>query len=173
MKSFIPFLTVAALLLIAACAQPPEYPIEPQLEFISMTKNSMRQGNGTEDTTLITLGFTDGDGDIGNFKEGESNLVADLFLRDLRFPEAIAEQFTIPFVPELGTNNGISGEITFRLLTTCCIFPDWVTDASAPCQPSLQYPADTLVYEIYIMDRAGHESNSVFTDPIILRCEQL
>jgi hypothetical protein len=99
MKSYLPFLSIAAFLLIAACAQPPEYPIEPQLEFISLSKTSMRQGNGTEDTTLVTLGFTDGDGDIGNFKEGESNLVADLFLRDLRFPKRSPSSLPFPLFP--------------------------------------------------------------------------
>lgn len=74
-------------------------------------------------------------------------------------------------MPELGTTNGISGEITFRLLTTCCVFPEWVTDVQSPCDPSMQYPVDTLRYEIYIRDRAGHESNRIETEDIYLLCQ--
>jgi hypothetical protein len=135
-----------------------------------MTKNTLLQGFGPEDTTLITISFTDGDGDIGNFRSGSSEIEADLFFIDLR--DGFNNKFTVPFVPEQGTSNGISGEIIVRMLTTCCNYPSFVTDVEAPCDgPSLQYPRDTLVYEIYMMDRAGNESNRITTEPIILLCQ--
>ncbi len=156
-------------LLLAGCTNPPEYPIEPQIEYLSMSKSVMLQGQGTEDTTYITFAFTDGDGDLGHFQEGGGNETLDIFLTDLR-TGAQAESFILPFVPELGAGNGISGEITVRMLTTCCIYPPWVTDA-LPCESSQQYPVDTLQYEIYIVDRAGHESNRIRTDFIYLQCQ--
>ncbi len=163
------FLFVTALCL-TACIRPPDYPVEPHIEYVSMSKTGMLQGQGPEDTTYVTISFTDGDGDLGHFKEGSEEQVLDLFLTDLR-TGAQSESFIIPFVPELGSGNGISGEITIRLLTTCCIFPPYVTDAAAPCDPSQQYPVDTLRYEIYLMDRAGHESNRVQTEDIYLFCD--
>lgn len=163
---------IAAFLLLtwASCTQPPDYPIEPVIQYERVTKNTMIQGDGTEDQTWITISFTDGDGDLGFFKQGSTQVETDLFIRDLRL-NAVTEKFTIPFVPELGAANGISGEINFRLYTTCCIFPEWVTGQPAPCDTSPEYPMDTVQYEIYIKDRAGHESNRVVTEPIYLICQ--
>jgi hypothetical protein len=157
------------LALSTSCVQPPDYPIEPVIEYLGVSKNILRQGQGLEDTVFVTIGFTDGDGDIGNFSQGSGQVTLDLFFTDKR-TGTTSETFSMPFVPELGVTNGISGEITARLFTTCCIFPPWVSDAAAPCQPSQQYPMDTLIYEIYIKDRAGNESNRIETEPLLLRC---
>ncbi|MCB9284228.1 MAG: hypothetical protein H6563_09165 [Lewinellaceae bacterium] len=165
------FLNAGFILLgLASCTQPPDYPIEPVIEFQRLTKNTLIQGDGTEDETWVTISFTDGDGDIGFFQEGSNQVETDLFIRDLRL-DVVTEKFTIPFIPELGTTNGISGEITFRMYTTCCIFPDWVPGQPAPCDVSPDYPVDTVRYEIYIKDRAGHESNHIQTEPIYLLCQ--
>ena len=165
------FVNVLIILLgFASCTQPPEYPIEPVIQYERTTKNTMIQGDGTEDETWMTISFTDGDGDIGFFKEGSTQVETDLFIRDLRL-DAVTEKFTIPFIPELGTTNGISGEITFRMYTTCCIFPEWVPGQPAPCDVSADYLIDTVRYEIYIKDRAGHESNRIQTEPIYLICQ--
>jgi hypothetical protein len=164
------FLLVLPLLIVSGCIQPPDYPIEPEIEFISLSKTTLISGKDNEDETLLTIAFTDGDGDIGNFKpDGTSEL--DMFLIDSRTGD-FDEKFSIPFVPELGASNGISGEVYARIFTTCCIYPDFVTDAPTGCDPSEQYPVDTLIYEIYIMDRAGNESNHVFSDPIYILCNQ-
>ncbi|MBR9922826.1 MAG: hypothetical protein GYB31_18520 [Bacteroidetes bacterium] len=153
-----------------ACIQPPDYPPEPEIEFISLSKTTMISGKSNEDQTLLTIAFTDGDGDIGNFQtDGTSEL--DMFLIDNRTGD-FAEKYSIPFVPEQGASNGISGEVYATLYNTCCIYPPFVTDAATGCDPSQQYLVDTLIYEIYIMDRAGNESNHVFTDPIYLLCDQ-
>jgi hypothetical protein len=163
------FPLIAVIVTFSACVQPPEYPIEPAIEFVGFSKNTMLQGNGQQDQTTVTISFTDGDGDIGFFQEGNPNIQTDLYVRDSRL-ESTATQYTIPFVPELGSSNGISGEISFRLFTTCCIYPDWVPDQPDPCDTSAFYKIDTLQYEIYMLDRAGNESNRIFTEPMYLIC---
>lgn len=169
MKYFSYFLGISLLgFFVWSCTQPPEYPIEPVIDFVNLSKSEMKQGRFGEDTTYVTISFTDGDGDIGHFKEGSQQVEADLFLTDLR-TTAQSEQFSVWFIPELGSSNGISGEITFRLLTTCCIYPP--NSNFEPCEPSAVYPVDTLVYEIYLVDRAGNESNRIQTDPIFLQCQ--
>ena len=75
--------------------------------------------------------------------------------------------FKIPFIGEQGVGKGISGEISIVLPTTCCTYPNGVP----PCQPSELFPRDTLTYDLYIIDRAGNESNRITTEPIYLRCE--
>jgi hypothetical protein len=76
-----------------------------------------------------------------------------------------------PLVPELGASNGIKGEITIRLLTTCCFYPDsLLLDI---CEDELaSMPYDQVIYEIFIKDRAGHESNVVRTEPIFIKCSE-
>ncbi len=152
-------------LFVWACASPPDYPIEPVIEYIGMTKNVMKRGLGPEDTTFVTIAFTDGDGDLGDEESDSLNL----FVTDLR-TGILENQYRIPFLPDLGSANGIRGEITFRLFTTCCIFPPEL--GLDPCfDTSPEYPMDTVRYSIYIVDRAGHKSNVVETEPIFILCQ--
>lgn len=147
--------------MLGACIAAPEYPIEPAITFKQLSKNTMKQGAFNNDSLLLTFAFTDGDGDIGREDS------ASLFLTDLRsgFGEPT---FKLPFVPESGAGNGISGEAYIAIYTTCCYYPD----GSPPCQPNPDYPTDTLEYEFYIVDRAGHKSNVARTGPIVLQCNQ-
>jgi hypothetical protein len=146
------------LVAFATCISPPDYPIEPQITFFYMTKNIMRQGYGSEDSVYITLSFTDGDGDLG------SKDSLNVFITDKRSNKPIEQTYRIPFVPEAGAKNGISGEIRFLMYTTCCL-------SLEPCRLPPPRATDTLVYEIYIKDRAGHKSNMVLTNPIQLQCK--
>ena len=153
---------LAALSLFFSCATPPDYPIEPHIEYLHISKDTLRRGAMQEDTTFVTFSFTDGDGDIGNQD------TIDLFVTDTR-TGVTESQFRVPEVPELGASNGIKGEITFRLFTTCCIFPPELgLDPCNGTSPSFRY--DNVVYEFYLKDRAGHESNRVKTDPVYIRC---
>jgi hypothetical protein len=153
---------LAAFSMLYSCATPPNYPIEPYIEYLGMSKDTLRRGAMQEDTTFVTFSFTDGDGDIGN-KD-----TIDLFVTDLR-TGVTESQFRVPEVPELGASNGIKGEITFRLFTTCCIFPpDLGLDPCNGTSPQFRY--DKVVYEFYLRDRAGHESNRVQTDTVYIRC---
>ncbi len=145
----------------ATCIRPPDYPIEPQITFVGMTKTTMRQGFGSEDSVYYTLSFTDGDGDLGGIS-GKDSL--NVFITDRRSNKPVEQTFRIPFVPEAGAKNGISGEIRFLMFTTCCL-------SLEPCIATPSRPTDTLSYDIYIKDRAGHKSNVVQTKPIILLCK--
>lgn len=121
----------------------------------------MSQDQFNTDSLLITIHFTDGDGDIGT-EEG----TFDLFITDTR-DNFMPPAYRLPKVPEQGTGNGISGEISFVLFTTCCFFPD----GQDPCTVNPTYPTDTISYLIYIRDRAGHTSNMIETPPIVLLCD--
>ncbi len=156
---------IAALALLHACTQPPEYPVEPVIEYLSVSKNVMREGKFQEDTLFVTIGFTDGDGDIGH--ENADNTI-DLYVTDLR-TGITDNSYKVPYVPELGSGNGISGTITFQLYSTCCIFDD---PGYVPCEDVAPQPTDTVRYEIYLIDRAGNVSNTVQTEPIIIQCRQ-
>lgn len=143
-----------------SCLKAPEYPDEPVIDFISLSKNVVKQSQFNEDSTYITFSFTDGDGDLGD------NDSVNIFLTDQR-TKINPTLFKIPFLSQSAGAKGISGEIKLRVYSECCIYPNGET----PCYPSTTYPTDTLVYSIYIKDRAGHTSNIIYTPPIILLCQ--
>jgi len=148
------FYILLFLVVSFSCTQPPDYPTEPVIEFNSLNKTLVQAG--VDEDLFLVINYTDGDGDLGAMNDS-----LDIYLNDLRVIDAnVPITFKLPFVPVQGTGNGISGEITLKLPATGCIFPD----------NSPMGPIDTLVYEVYIIDRAGNESNRVLTDEIIVDC---
>lgn len=153
---------------VLACQTPPDYPDEPVIEFVRMSKNTIEQGTGAADTIRVTFSFTDGDGDLGRSEDSDQ---LDIFLTDLRTGTP-ADNYRIPEIPPLGASNGIRGEVTFNLFQTCCIFPQGIP---LPCEPNpansiTDFPQDTVVYELFIVDRAGNESNRIRTEAIFVQC---
>lgn len=147
--------------ILVSCTQPPDYPPEPVIEFSRLSRNFMDQGTGLEDSLIVTFSYTDGDGDLGSMNDS-----LDVFFTDIRI-DVIEIPYKLPFVPLQGTGNGISGEISIQIPTSCCIFPN---NVPPPCNTLASFPQDTLVYEIYIKDRAGNESNRILTSDILLNC---
>jgi len=153
------------LLLFAACTQPPDYPDEPVIAFERFNFNRFQQGDPTQNL-ILTISFTDGDGDIGDLNN-ERNVQ----FMDLRDSSSFIS-FSVPAIPEQGASNGVSGEIdmSINVSNICCIHP--FRDA-IPCIDSFDdYPNDTLIYEIQIFDRSGNPSNIIRTDPLFLNCRQ-
>ncbi|MBP7185073.1 MAG: hypothetical protein KBA06_06165 [Saprospiraceae bacterium] len=147
------------MIMFYACTTNPDFPNEPHLEYVSLSKNTIKQSILFNDTIQLKMTFTDGDGDLG------SDDSLSLFITDTRDQQMIPA-YKIPFIPPQGSGNGISGELFVNLPPTCCIYED----GSLPCSPNPNEPTDTLTYEIYIKDRAGNSSNKVTTDPIYLQC---
>jgi hypothetical protein len=141
----------------------PNFPIEPFIEFTSQSKDTLVQGQFQEDSMTVVFRFEDGDGDIGRTDQEPDNNV---FFIDER-TGIVESTFGIPAIPQEGAGNGVEGEVRIVLYSTCCLYPD----QSQPCIPHPQYPLDTIQYRIYITDRAGHKSNEILTEMIILRCE--
>ena len=144
------------------CIDTPNYPNEPFIEFIDVSKDTLDQGIFMEDSLLVRFNFQDGDGDLGrNDQDPENNI----FFIDER-TGTLDNTFGIPAIPQEGAGNGVEGEIRIVLFSTCCIY----TDGEDPCMPHPTVQFDTVQYRIYIKDRAGHTSNEILTTPIILRC---
>lgn len=156
-------LNFLAILAFGACNRAPDFPDEPVISFGFIQNDTIRQA---VDSAFVTINFTDGDGDIGFFENEE-----DIFLIDTREGQngAVTKLF-MPMAPELGAENGIQGEIRFPI-TTCCVPPPGL----AGCQPvGDEFPdfqQDVVIYEMYIRDRAGNESNRITLDPIYLLCD--
>ncbi|MEQ8704047.1 MAG: hypothetical protein RIC19_09015 [Phaeodactylibacter sp.] len=165
MKTTVLVLLLGLGLALFSCVQPPDYPIEPELEYIGFNTLTFPQGGaGTpNDTLILTFAFTDGDGDIGY-----SDNTIDIFLTDSR--TGFEEIRKLPVIPEEGVGNGISGEITLRFPNQpsqiCCLYPD----SSQGCAPNPQFPTDTFSYTVQIMDQAGNLSNIIRTETVTLLC---
>jgi hypothetical protein len=143
----------------SSCLTPPEYPDEPKIAFVSMQKDTVRQGL---DSNLITISFEDGDGDIG------SDSINNLFLTDSRlFPNGTRVQtFKTPVIPSQGIGNGVSGkiEIIIEPTSSCC-------RTIPPCQPEAGAPMETAIYTMYLEDRAGNVSNVIELPPLHFICD--
>jgi hypothetical protein len=159
-RAFYPLVFLSLILSgVFSCAKAPDFPKEPIIEFVQISSTSFFQATVQPDTIIIVFSFTDGDGDLGD----NDNL--NIFLTDSRIPNT-PQQFRMPFIPLEGVGNGISGEVSMKLATSCCIYPD----LTPPCQQNIQFPSNTLYYSIQIKDRAGNLSNSIRTPDLTMIC---
>lgn len=107
------------------------------------------------DTCFIEFGLTDGDGDIGN------DSVSGIYLKDSRYE---SQGFVKTEFPQIDPTiedpkKGLQG--------TCIFYP---VPQPTPRLDSLHKAVgDTLSYELYITDRAGHTSNHITTHALIVR----
>ena len=134
--------------MLASCDDSPVFPLTPEIFFQSISPEQATQF--TTDEISLTIRYQDGDGDLG-FEGVEK--IANLFVRDTRLafdgnPAAVTA-FSIPSLTPDTRKPSIQGEITITMLT-----PPW--------EPS----EEPLVFEVYMVDRAGNVSNSILTSPI-------
>lgn len=166
-------LLLFAILFSQCEKEPPSHPIEPAIEFKSVSANYVQE----YDTVRIAISFTDGDADLGassndkpQFHSEPCDLYSDtsffkdnywsLILLDQR--DSCLEAKSLPYVEAKGKYPSISGEIEFTTSALSCKVRD--------CSPLPGCPDDTLVYTVFIKDRAGHLSNGAVSTPIIINC---
>lgn len=136
------------LFLLVACKQEPVvFSVVPQIEFIKIEPRQVPEYG----TLAVTIRYRDGDGDLG----GQPNGTSDLFLVDLRdstrFPSGYdgVLRYNMPRFYE-GPSQSIQGTIEITVPGVVRLDP--------------RLPAEPLVFEIYLLDRAGHRSNTARTD---------
>ena len=144
MKLKLTIIFAVSFLGITACFKTPEYPIEPVIKFVSY---STVQPYIIPDTGNIRISFTDGDGDLGKLRNNDSG------------------SLSRPIIPQKGTTKAISGTIDIKLAGSSGI---GLFDESSCLL--YQHPYDTLIFEIYIKDRAGNKSNVITTPPLVVSC---
>lgn len=153
---------IIGLLLSTSCTKHEVYSVIPQIEYKSFEK--IITTTGVDDKALLTISFTDGDGDIGlnpedtfppynanspyyyNFIIDYYELEGDSFVKiDLPF----TNNSRIPYVEADLAERGIKGEITIELFFN-----------------NIMSNADSIRYEMYIIDRSLHKSNRITTPSI-------
>lgn len=150
---YLVFLLLIAAFLIS-CSKKEEYPIIPEIEFLGMTKlyDPVLQ---RYDRGVLAISFKDGDGDIGLFDnqaEPPYNFYVKYFElqngAETRVVISDTNEFNarIPVLTPSGSVKAIKGEIE----DTLNIF-------------NMLSPFDTIKFEVYLVDRELHKSNTVST----------
>ena len=156
---------ILSMVLFAACKRKEVYPIIPEIKYedFVLLYNPVTQ---SVDQGVLKITFKDGDGDIGlNPEESDPpydyNLFIDYYeIQNKDSVHVTNSPFTgdtlifnarVPILTPTGSNKSISGEIQDTMLIN---------------YPNSQF--DTIFYKIYLMDRALHESNTIYT-PLIIR----
>jgi len=156
----VPLLLGSVAVLAAGCLKTEEFPKEPQITFKSFSL--------ANDSASITIGFTDGDGDVGlgtgdtlpPYAPGTpnySNLRVDY--EELQngvwtlvvFPQPL--DYRVPDLTPTGQNKVLEGEIAIALKPFSLFHYDTY---------------DTVRYSVRLLDRALNVSNTVYTGPIIV-----
>jgi len=142
--------------LFVSCEKVEEFSDTPKIKFkdfyITPGVEGMTIGTGN-----LVFTFVDGDGDIGNFNNPDENNDADslnMFIsgsyRDgVDFIPFYFNSLNLPYIEEGVYRKTIEGEIKITIDLT------------------IQTP-DTLMYSFYLIDRAGHQSNTETTPVLII-----
>lgn len=154
-------LVITTIVCWSSCVTAPDFPDTPVLEFVSFSKSSMIQSTIGTDTVVMTLRFTDGDGDVG-VPDGEPDQNIELIDRRTDFRYAT---FSTPEIPAEGVGNGIDVEVRILLLNDCCVYDDPSIPACTPLNE-----ANELSFDITVKDQAGNVSNVVTSPAITLIC---
>ena len=167
------FLTIITLYVAWAatsCISKPKFPLRPSISFDQIRVDKVLDILGNvADSVTISINFQDGDGDLGAFAgDTTDNFFVNLFyLRGGQFVRFIPPDSVLNF-------NGV--------------FPDLNAEGQGPIEGTLIYsfPSirsatytqlnipqnDVWKFQVYIKDRAGNFSDTIFTDSIFVNVVQ-
>ena len=130
-------------ILMPSCKKDPGSSIGPVITFDSISPNPAIK---YQDTVLIVISYKDGDGDLGI----DSADIKNLFVTDSR--NSVVSQFRIPQLAPTGSSIAIQGNLHVVLP------PQLFTNDNDT--------TEVATYSIYVVDRAGHKSNTVNSTPL-------
>jgi len=164
------FLCLLGTGFFSSCKEKEEYPDTPTIKFESFTR-LYNAAYGIYDRGVLKISFTDGDGDIGlnqgetappykynlfiNFMEVQNKDTIDVDLLsynpNTQQYDTINHNARVPLLTPEGDVKAIEGTIEDTL---------FIYDFNSTF--------DTLLFEVYLLDRALHKSNVILT-PLIIR----
>jgi hypothetical protein len=146
-----------SLCIISSCINPPEYPEEPFLTFLTVSSTLLNEGEG--DSLFIQFGFEDGDGDLGNGdpEDEPADTTTNIFVEDSRVP-GFPIGYHIDSLISLSNVPAISGDIRIDFGSN---FFSCLGEESM----------DTFSLAVWIIDRKGNVSNLLRTPVININCE--
>jgi hypothetical protein len=136
------FILISATILMDSCSKDkPVYSETPEIGFVSVSSTNITEG----DPLTFVISYVDGDGDLG---ENNPN-VYNMFLTDTRVN--VTYKYRIPQLAPGNSTIIIKGKLDLLLNGTA------ITDGSN---------SQSVIYTIHVVDRSGHQSNSV-TSPLV------
>ncbi|MBS1780737.1 MAG: hypothetical protein JST70_15520 [Bacteroidetes bacterium] len=140
---------------LGACKKQNSNSSTPFVYFESLTPNSVT-ASSPKDTVFISFKVVDGDGDLGNDPTSGNH---DVYLIDTRVNQA--NPYFFPSIPSdlQNAKDGITAHCTVKVIAA--LFLQKRNDTA-------HLLADTVVYKIYVKDRAGHNSDTITAPPIYL-----
>lgn len=136
-----------AALLFAACDTDPEISEIPEISFESVVPNVVTE---YQDSLYFTISYRDGNGDLGENNTDENNL----FIQDSR--NDVTYGFRIQQLAPTNSDIIIQGNINVTLDNTAII------DGGA---------SESVSYTIWVVDRAGNESNRISTSTVTVNAQ--
>jgi hypothetical protein len=169
----------------------PVFPIIPKITFTSLTRRFERSGfaanellsaigsSGSESLTL-TLQFEDGDGDLGGAASSQNDFVVKEIRPDLPnaypytinnsgIPTTITEFVNSGKIPSLESDTrspSVEGTIRFNIFDREALPLDTCLRSANPAGFR-----QAVRFEVYLIDRAGHRSNTITTSDVFIRCQ--
>jgi hypothetical protein len=149
-----------SVILISSCKKTRETNVGPSIEFVYFGPTATAPYSYLRtnvDSAVLVFKMADADGDLGNSRTG-----ADIYVKDARFDTAGFIGYSFP--QDIDTtiedpNKGITGTCTFYFIPALI----------SPRADSVHIHGDTTRFVVYIMDRAGHKSDSIVTPTIIIK----
>lgn len=147
------FALLAGITFFWGCKKEDTYSKIPEIKFVSLEKFDYTT---PFDSVVLTFSFTDGDGDIG--VASSDTATRDAFAKLYELKNGTYEEWTIgtpilqyalPYMEPRGSNESLKGEISIAI------------------NYNILQPNDTIRYDLYIVDRAGNQSNTITTSSIV------
>ena len=170
---------------LGGCLSAPTYPVEPQIDFKELTVTHIPTGTqDAVDELNFTLGFRDGDGDLGLSDDDIKSAPYNATTGGHNNRGYAFNYFIQPFIKDASGRFvrfvnpppfGFVGEYDGRFLRL-----DKKDAKAAPLKGDLRYklplsldglifkPGQVFRFEISILDRALHESNKITTSEVRL-----
>ncbi len=143
------YLTLLPLLLLLGLAcektsDEPAFDLTPKIELIAVSSDTIVQ---FKDSLNIRIYYEDGDGDIGNADPD----INSIFVKDARL-EGEEAYYVAPITPD-GAEISITGTLNLILGTTFILG---------------NADQEKTTFTIFLIDKAGNQSNSIETGPITI-----
>jgi hypothetical protein len=135
-----------SLIILTGCSKDEdEFSTTPEISFVSISPSTATEFS---DNVTIIINYKDGDGDLGENKDGVKNC----FVTDNRI--GVVYEYRIKQLAPSGSAIAITGNLEIKL------GGQTITDNSNQ---------QSVSYTLYLKDRAGNSSNSVTTSAITIR----
>ncbi|HSZ24133.1 MAG TPA: hypothetical protein VK766_00340 [Cytophagaceae bacterium] len=196
MKSYINYLgiilVVVASLSFDSCKKLPNFSVIPSIQvesnWYNITRNFEDSSMGSFcDSVTIKLKFEDGDGDLGlSADDIKNNTTPNFYMKTYITNGAFNYQGTLynykdtilytgqfpplTYLPE-NIKGPVSGELRYSVKFDYVNYYMTVYDNIKGKDTTVQVTNDSLKFDIYVMDRASHVSNTVTTPILVIHTQ--